>query len=62
MCDANTININWLGADDEDITANNAETVKYDGDIRTPVKAQTIKGKAFKGWRFSNPQTTNLPE
>ncbi len=56
MCDANTININWLDADDEDITANNAGTAKYDGDIRTPVKAQTIKGKTFKGWRFSAPE------
>jgi hypothetical protein len=61
-CDANTININWLGADDEDITANNAGTAKYDGDIRTPVKAQTIKGKTFKGWRFSKPTETNLPK
>ncbi len=58
MCDANTININWLGADDEDISANNAGSAKYDGDIRTPVKAQTIKGKTFRGWRFSKPQTT----
>ncbi len=57
-CDANIININWTGADAEDISANNAGTATYDSDIRTPVKAQTIKGKTFKGWRFSKPQQT----
>ena len=61
MCEANTITINWSNADAEDVSANNAGTATYDSDIRTPVKAQTIKGKTFKGWRFSKPETTNLP-
>ena len=54
-CEANIININWTGADANDISANNAETTTYGSDVRTPVKAQTIKGKTFKGWRFSKP-------
>jgi hypothetical protein len=62
VCDANKIKINWTGADAKDISDNNAGTATYNEDIRTPVKAQTIKGKTFKGWRFSKPQTTNLPK
>jgi hypothetical protein len=62
MCEANVININWYNADSEDVSANNAGTATYGSDVRTPVKAQTIKGKTFKGWRFSKPQQTNLPE
>lgn len=61
VCDANKIKINWTGADAKDISDNNAGIATYNEDIRTPVKAQTIKGKTFRGWRFSNPQTTNLP-
>ena len=61
MCEANVININWSNADAADVTANNAGTATYGSDVRTPVKAQTIKGKTFKGWRFSKPQQTNLP-
>ena len=61
MCEANVININWSNADAEDISANNAGTATYGSDVRTPVKAQTIKGKTFRGWRFSKPQQTNLP-
>ena len=61
-CEANEITINWYNADAEDISANNAGTATYGSDVRTPVKAQTIKGKTFKGWRFSKPQQTNLPE
>ena len=57
MCEANIININWSNADAADITANNAGTATYGSDVRTPVKAQTIKGKTFKGWRFSKPQS-----
>ncbi len=57
-CSANTITINWTGADAEDISANNAGTATYGSDVRTPVKAQTIKGKTFKGWRFSKPTQT----
>ena len=55
-CDANVITINWGNADSEDITANNAGTARYGSDIRTPVKAQTIPGKTFTGWRFVAPQ------
>ena len=58
MCEANVININWSNADAADITANNAGTATYGSDVRTPVKAQTIKGKTFKGWRFSAPTQT----
>jgi hypothetical protein len=59
-CEANTITINWSNADANDISANNAGTATYGSDVRTPVKAQTIKGKTFKGWRFSAPEQTNL--
>ncbi len=58
MCEANTITINWSNADAADISANNAGTATYGSDVRTPVKAQTIKGKTFRGWRFSKPQQT----
>jgi hypothetical protein len=61
MCEANVININWSDASQTDIDANNAGTATYGSDVRTPVKAQTIKGKTFKGWRFSKPTETNLP-
>ncbi|MBQ0013610.1 MAG: hypothetical protein KBS86_03520 [Proteobacteria bacterium] len=61
MCEANTITINWSNADAEDISANNAGTATYGSDVRTPVKAETIKGKTFKGWRFSKPEQTPLP-
>ena len=61
-CEANEITINWSNTDAADITANNAGTATYGSDVRTPVKAQTIKGKTFRGWRFSKPETTNLPE
>jgi hypothetical protein len=57
-CDANVININWSNADAADVSANNAGTATYGSDVRTPVKAQTIKGKTFKGWRFSKPEQT----
>ncbi len=57
-CEANTITINWSNADAEDVSANNAGTATYGSDVRTPVKAQTIKGKTFKGWRFSAPEQT----
>ncbi len=60
-CEANVININWYNADAEDISANNAGTATYGSDVHTPVKAQTIKGKTFRGWRFSAPEQTNLP-
>ncbi len=58
VCEANKIKINWTGADAKDISDNNAGTATYNEDIRTPVKAQTIKGKTFKGWRFSKPTQT----
>jgi hypothetical protein len=61
-CEANTITIRWGDTDLADVTANNAGTATYGSDIRTPVKAQTIKGKTFRGWRFSVPEQTNLSE
>ena len=51
-CMPNVININWDGASEDDVLANDAGSVEYGGHIRTPVKAQTIKGKTFKGWKF----------
>ena len=51
----NSINITWDHADAADVTANNAGSVTYDGDIRTPVKAQHINGKVFVGWVFNTP-------
>ena len=52
-CKANTITINWNGTTQDAINANNADTVEYGGDIRTPQFAIHIPGKVFKGWRFS---------
>ena len=52
-CDANEIKINWTDATEEDIAANNAGMCTYGGDIRTPVRAATIPGKTFVGWKFS---------
>ena len=57
-CEANTITINWSDADLADVTANEAGTVTYGGDVRTPVKAQTKKGKTFSGWVFSTTAPT----
>ncbi len=56
VCTANTINITWDNANTADITANNAGSVTYGGDIRTPRKAQHINGKIFVGWTFNNPE------
>ena len=55
-CEANTITINWNGTTQEAINANNAGTATYGSDVRTPVSATPVKGKTFKGWRFSKPQ------
>ena len=55
VCTPNTINITWDNANTADITANNAGTVTYGGDIRTPRKAQHINGKIFTGWTFNTP-------
>lgn len=55
-CTPNTIFITWDHADSTDITANNAGSVTYGGDIRTPQKAQHINGKIFTGWTFNVPQ------
>ena len=52
-CDANVISITWDGADAADIAENDAGTVTYGGDIRTPKKARHIKGKTFVGWTFN---------
>ena len=54
-CDANEISITWADADAADITANNAGTVTYGGDIRTPKKAVHKPGKIFTGWTFNTP-------
>ena len=56
-CEANTINIVWNHATQQDIDANNASMCVYDGDIRTPAAAETITGKTFTGWRFSTTQS-----
>ena len=58
MCIANTITITWSDTDLADVTANEAGTVTYGGDVRTPVKAQTKKGKTFAGWLFSTTAPT----
>ncbi len=55
VCDANVISVTWDHADTADITANNAGTVTYGGDIRTPKRAQHINGKIFTGWTFDTP-------
>ena len=54
----NTITVIWNGATAEDIAANNAGTVTYGGDIRTPVRpdpSQIPIGKRFVGWTFRKP-------
>lgn len=58
FCAANAITINWSDVDPEYAGQNNEGTTFYGGNVRTPVKAQTIKGKTFKGWRFSKPTQT----
>ncbi len=55
VCVGNVINITWDSANTADITANNAGSVTYGGDIRTPRKAQHINGKIFVGWTFNTP-------
>ncbi len=54
-CNANVISITWADASAEDIAANEAGTVTYGGDIRTPRKAVHKPGKIFTGWTFVNP-------
>ena len=54
-CIGNIITINWSGASQADIEANDAGSVTYGGDIRTPRAATTIPGKIFRGWKFSKP-------
>jgi hypothetical protein len=61
-CSANTITINWSDVDPEYAGQNGEGTATYGSDIKTPVKAQTIKGKTFKGWRFVDPTKTSLSE
>ncbi len=55
-CTANTISITWADASAEDIAANDAGSVTYGGDIRTPRKAVHKPGKIFTGWTFNTPQ------
>ncbi len=52
-CEVNTINISWDGATAAAVSANNAASVTYGGDIRTPKSAIHVKGKVFDGWEFS---------
>ena len=54
VCKVNTITITWENADPADVSANNAGSVEYGGDIRTPVKATDVPGKTFRGWIFKN--------
>ena len=51
-CAANVITINWTDATAADIAANNAGMCRYEGEIRTPVRAATKLGKRFVGWKF----------
>ncbi len=55
-CTGNTIQINWDNTEQSDITANDAGTVIYGGDIRTPRAARHISGKVFTGWTFNTPE------
>lgn len=52
ICNGNRIKIQWSDAAEEDIAATNAGMCTYGGDIRTPLKAATIPGKTFVGWKF----------
>ena len=52
----NTITINWSDVDESVAGQNNENTVTYDGDIRTPIRAAHKPGKQFVGWVFSAPQ------
>ena len=51
----NTITINWSDVDESVAGQNNENTVTYDGDIKTPIRAAHKPGKQFVGWIFSNP-------
>ena len=57
VCVGNIITIDWSDALAEDISANNAGTMTYGGDIRTPRAAidKTNIGLRFKGWVFNKP-------
>ena len=57
VCVGNIIIIDWSDADAADISANNAGTMTYGGDIRTPRAAidKTNIGLRFKGWVFNKP-------
>lgn len=50
-CNANTITINWGGADGVFQTG----SCTYDGAISTPSTAPTKRGHTFTGWTFTNP-------
>ena len=49
QCAANTININWNGADGNLFEAG---TCTYDGPLVTPSTAPDKRGYTFTGWRF----------
>ena len=54
-CTGNTIQINWDNTEQSNIVANDAGSVTYGGDIRTPKSAIHIPGKVFTGWTFNTP-------
>ena len=54
-CSGNAINITWNGAAAEDISTNDAAQTFYGDDIRTPVQAEQLPGRTFKGWKFEKP-------
>lgn len=57
-CTANTITIHWNGTTSTEITANQAGSTRYGGDIRTPRSATHVPGKEFLGWTFSKSEPT----
>ena len=52
-CEPNIINIAWNGTTPTAIQDNEAASVTYGGDIRTPKSANQYPGKRFLGWQFS---------
>ena len=61
----NVIKVKWYGTTLANVTANEAGTVTYGGNINTPVAAdasQTPRGKVFRGWRFSKTVPSDIPQ
>ena len=67
-CVVNTITIKWGNTTSASIHANDADTVTYGGDIKTPSAfdaSKTPSGKKFLGWQFSttaDPSNTYVQE